>query len=105
MNTPTPPNAPPKLEPEAGVTRMRVLSGAADVRDGVLYIVYTMEIFGHEEERFTVTITGDPNSKLIQFVNAVRSVECLLTEAMGGPAIPGISFEPASSVPVSRRLQ
>lgn len=105
MNTPTPPNAPPKPEPEAGVTRMRVLSGAADVRDGRLYIVYTMEIFGSEEEQFTVTITGDPSSKLIQFVNAARAVECLLSEAMGGSAIPGVSFEPANTAPGSRRLQ
>jgi len=106
VSDPTPPNAPPKPEsPFAGtITRMRVLDGTTDLKNGILHIIHTMEIAGQEDERFSVIVSGSPNSKLIQFVNALRCVELLLTDA-GGGVVPGVSFDVSGDVPISRRLQ
>lgn len=106
MSKPTPPNPPPKPEPPPHTTLMRILDGKVSVENGRLYIVYTMEIVGHENERFSVVLSGEGTSKTVQFVNALRCVEHMLVDAIGGgEVVPGVSFEPIDGPPTSRRVQ
>jgi hypothetical protein len=108
VSTPTPPVPPKKPDsPFSGkITKMRVLGGSTEMSGGNLHIIHTMEIDGREDERFTVVVVGSPDSKLVQFVNALRCVELLLTDA-GGGVVPGVTFDVSgdSGVPGSRRLQ
>jgi hypothetical protein len=106
VSTPTPPVPPKKPEsPFSGkTTKMRVLGGETQMLDGRLHIIHTMEIDGREDERFTVVVVGSPDSELVQFVNALRCVELLLSDA-GGGIVPGVEFESSADAPVSRRLQ